>query len=76
MYSSGILFMCCSLDANNRRSLEGMQRLHVSSNLSSHIEAPYYHNNMSDVETVEASFETNTDTIHDSDPEASSEISI
>uniref|UniRef100_A0A1B6MFT6 Anaphase-promoting complex subunit 7 n=1 Tax=Graphocephala atropunctata TaxID=36148 RepID=A0A1B6MFT6_9HEMI len=65
-----------NLDANNRRSMEGMQRLHASPSLSSRNDGPYYHNNMSDVETAEVSFEANNDNIHDSDPEASSEISI
>uniref|UniRef100_A0A1B6ENB3 Anaphase-promoting complex subunit 7 n=1 Tax=Cuerna arida TaxID=1464854 RepID=A0A1B6ENB3_9HEMI len=63
-----------NMDANNRRSMEGMQRLHATPS-GSQLDRPYY-NPMSDVETTEVSFEANNDNIHDSDPEASSEISI
>lgn len=56
--------------------MEGMQRLDAAPNLSSRSNGPYYHNNMSDVEASEATFEANNDNIHDSDPEASSEISL
>ncbi|XP_054269328.1 anaphase-promoting complex subunit 7 [Macrosteles quadrilineatus] len=59
-----------NLDANNRRSMEGMQRLHASPSLSAN-DRSYYHHNMSDVEP-----EPSNDNVPDSDLEASSEISL